>query len=128
MLDDRSTEPRPPTDRLPVPTTFAVQFVLEVENRAFAEQIQDQLPGPETTGVEAERYRSYVDLDGLDYPVVGASIPFYDRTVAVALYEAIPDCDGFEKSVRSGTLAVRARKGEHRSREDPVVVAVTQYP
>lgn len=125
MLDDRATG-RHPDDEIPASTTFAVQFVLEVENRAFAERIRARLPDPETAGVAAEGYRSYVDSDGLDHPVVGGSVPFYDENVAMALYAAIPDWDDFEESVRSGTMAIRARRGDPR--EDPVVVAASHYP
>lgn len=127
MLDDRSAG-RHPNRRIPASTTFAVQLVLEVESRAFAEKLRTRLPDEETTGVEADGYRSYVDSDGLDYPVVGASIPFYDRNAAVALYAGIPECDDFAASVRSGTMAIRARGADRRPREDPVVVAASQFP
>lgn len=127
MLDDRSAGWHP-NDESRVPTTFALQLVLEVENIAFAEQMRARLPGPETAEVAAEGYRSYVDSEGLDHPVVGASIPFYDRAVAVALYASIPDFDDFEESVRSGTIVVRACRSGRSPREDPAVVAASHYP
>lgn len=126
MIDDRSAG-RHPDEELPA-STFAVQLVLEVESRAFAEQIRARLPDEETTGVAADGYRSYVDSDGLDHPVVGASIPFADRNAAVALYAGIPEYDDFEKSVRSGTLAIRTRRADQPPRADPVVVAASHFP
>lgn len=90
------------TDRI-----YSVQFILEVTDRAFAEFVLDALPDTETASVDVAGYKTYVDEAGLEQPAVGASIPFCDRAAAESLYGSIPDLDGFDQSVESGTLAIR---------------------
>lgn len=108
--------------------TVAVQFVFEVENESVAEQFLDRLPGPESPNVTSAGYRSYVDSAGLRWPVVGASIPHFNRRCAEELYETLRGVDGVERSVRSGTLVLRRFDGGVGHDEKPTVVAATRYP
>lgn len=126
MFNIDTTERSVTTDGVATRTTFAVQFVLEVETRSFAETIRDQLPAMETPTVSPGAYRSYVDSAGLARPAVGASVPFYDRQPAEGLYDMIPRLEGFDRLVRSGTLAIRKYDFESPC-EEPTVVAATHF-
>ena len=131
-MSDQSRASSPTGDGAAMQTTFAVEFVFEVESRAVAERLRRLLPGPEARSVEAEGYRSYVDTAGLDRPAVGASVPCRNRLAAELLYRAISDDGGVTKAVRSGTLALRQFESgfeQNRTPDDgPTVVAMTRYP
>lgn len=117
--NDEEVEPRP---------TVAVQFVLEVESESVAERFLDRLPGPESPAVSSVGYRSYVDSAGLRWPVVGASVPYFDRDSADELYRTVRGIDGAEKSIRSGTLVIRRFGGGVLHDEKPTVVVARRYP
>lgn len=108
--------------------TYAVQFVLEVDDRAFADVLLDAVPDAETAGVDPDGYRTYVDETALGNPAVGASIPYDDRSAAEALYESIRNVDGIAHCVESGTLAIREQAGDVEAGYEPRVVARTGYP
>ncbi|WP_135851311.1 hypothetical protein [Halorussus salinus] len=107
-------------------TTFAVEFVFEVENRTLAEELRDELPGPSASGVMAEGYRAYVDSAGLARPAVGASIRYADRGEAEELYDAIPDFEERAQAVRGRISLRRFERGESSDAE-PAVLARTTY-
>jgi len=127
-MPDRPSTGREPTNASEhVPRTFAVELVLEVETRAFADRVRTRLLDPETAGVDTEGYRCYVDSAGLEYPVLGASIPVDDRNVATAMYAAILNCEGFETSVRSGTMVIRIYSDEPHVDDAPTVVTASHF-
>lgn len=111
-------------------TAFAVEFVVEVEDRAVADLIRAPIPDPETPGVVAESHRSYVDTAGLAYPTVGGSVAFLDRRAADALYETVSARLAVEDRIRAGTLAVRRRVAGPPPDADfaTVTVTMTRYP
>lgn len=130
-MSEESRPSSPTGDATGVRTTFAVQFVFEVETQAVAERVRGLLPGPDPSEIEAEGYRSYVDTAGLARPAVGASVPCRDRATAEELYRTIGEADDVAESVRAGTLAVRrfeAEAGKDGASDEPVVVEVTRYP
>ncbi|NEU59186.1 hypothetical protein [Halorussus sp. MSC15.2] len=109
-------------------TTYAVQFVLEVDDRAFADTLLDAVPDRDAARIDAEGYKTYVDETALGNPAVGASVPFYDLTAAEALYVSLQEVDGLEHCVESGTLAIREHAGVIEKGHEPPVVARTAYP
>ncbi|WP_327054005.1 hypothetical protein [Halomicrococcus gelatinilyticus] len=108
--------------------TYAVQFVLEVDDRAFADALLDEVPDADAVGVEPDGHRTYVDETALGNPAVGASIPFDDRRAARSLYESVQDVDGMAHCVESGTLAIREYRGDVAAGYEPRVLARTGYP
>ncbi|WP_158058249.1 hypothetical protein [Halorussus halophilus] len=108
--------------------TYAVQFVLEVDDSAFADFVLDAVPGPETPGVDAAGHKTYVDETGLGNPVVGASVPFADRGDAESLYESVRELDGIDECTESGSLAIREHGGPAAERFEPPIVARTACP
>lgn len=115
----------PNSDRTP---TYPVQFVLEVDDQEFADVLLEAVPDRGASGIDTEGYKTYVDETALGNPAIGASIPFYDRAAAEALYESIQEIDGFVHCVESGTLAVRKHAGCIEKGYEPPIIARTACP
>ncbi|NEU57114.1 hypothetical protein [Halorussus sp. MSC15.2] len=128
MSNEDSTAERVTSEASRPRTTFAVQFVFEVEQRADAETIRAYLPHPDVPGVSRTGYRSYVESAGLRLPTTGGSVPYYDRRDAEQLYETLAETDDVDDSVAAGTLALRRFDGGTALDEEPVVVAATEFP